>query len=217
MKHCNNCRLDINTSEKLCPLCQSKLEGTCTPVFPELSDKKHEVLLKLILFLSIVSILVCGFIDYMNNNKFTFSYFVLLGVASFYIIIRYILKSVHKDILNVFFNVVVIVIVLLFIWFGVTKLSIIPSLVIPIITMVDLLMSSILAIILRNKYIRKYIHVILINCFLSLIPVILVVTKITSDLLIAKISFGCAIISIIGLIIFDFGSLKEELHKMFYI
>ena len=55
------------------------------------------------------------------------------------------------------------------------------------------------------------------NCVISLIPVILVLTKITNDLLLAHIAFGFAVISILWLIVFDFNSLKEEIIKMFYI
>jgi hypothetical protein len=55
------------------------------------------------------------------------------------------------------------------------------------------------------------------NVLFSLIPVILVLTNIADDLILAHISFICAVISILGLIVFDFSSLKEEVYKMFYI
>lgn len=217
MKHCNNCKIDFNTVEKVCPLCQSKLTGTCKSVFPVLKINRNDLLLKIVLFISVVAAFINCYIDYMIHNKITYSSFVILGVVTFYVLLKYILKSVHKDLLSVFYNMVFVVIILLFVWFYFTKLSIIPSIIIPIITMVDLLMSSLVALILRQKYIRKYIHVIFMNCVISLIPVILVFTKITDDLVLAHISFGCAVISIIGLIIFDFNSLKEEIYKMFYI
>ena len=137
MKHCNNCKLDINTAEKVCPLCQSKLEGTCRPVFPVLKAKRNDLVLKILLFISVVAMFICGYIDYIANSKITFSLFVVLGVISFYILIRYILKSAHKDLLSVFYNIIFMIVILLFVWFGFTKLKIIPSLIIPIITMCD--------------------------------------------------------------------------------
>ena len=217
MKHCNNCQIDFNTNEKVCPLCQSKLEGKCKSVYPTLNNKRNDLVLKIMLFISIVSIFINCYVDFTINGTITYSLFVILGVTSCYVLLKYILKSVHKDLLSLFYNIIFVVIILLFVWFYFTKLTIIPSLIIPIITIFDLLLSTLLALIFRQKYIRKYIHVIFMNALISLIPVILVFTKITNDLLLAHIAFGLAVISILWLIVFDFNSLKEEIIKMFYI
>jgi hypothetical protein len=108
-------------------------------------------------------------------------------------------------------------IILLFIWYGVTRVDLIASILIPSITIFDLLLSTILALILRQKYIRKYIHVIFMNALLSAIPALLVLLHITNDLVIAHISFAFAVVTVIYLIIFDYTSLKDEILKMFNI
>ena len=217
MKHCNKCNVDINTNEKYCPLCQSKLDGKSNSVYPTLKSKKIDIVLRFILFFSLVAIFINCYIDYVVNNKLTYSLFVILGVLSFYILIRYIFKSVHKDLLGVFYNIMLIIIILLFIWFGFTKSSIIASIIIPSIVIFDLLLSTILALILRKNYIRKYIHVIFMNILLSFVPVILVFTKVSSDMICNHIAFGFAMITTLYLIVFDFNQLKEEVQKMFYI
>ena len=217
MKHCNKCDVDINTNEKYCPLCQAKLEGKNSSVYPVLKSKAIDVILKIILFISLVSIFINCYIDYVINNKLTYSIFVILGVVSFYILIKYIFKSVHKDLLSVFYNIMLIVIILLFIWFGATKTDVIVSIIIPSITIFDLLLSTILALILRKNYIKKYIYVIFMNILLSIIPVILVFANITNDLVIAHIAFIFAMITVFYLVVFDYQSLKEEVQKMFYI
>ena len=155
MKHCNKCDVDINTNEKYCPLCQAKLEGKNSSVYPVLKSKAIDVILKIILFISLVSIFINCYIDYVINNKLTYSIFVILGVVSFYILIKYIFKSVHKDLLSVFYNIMLIVIILLFIWFGATKTDVIVSIIIPSITIFDLLLSTILALILRKTSNRE--------------------------------------------------------------
>ena len=217
MKHCKKCDININTNERNCPLCQSKLEGKCVSVYPELNIRVIDTILRFVLFFSLVVIFINGYTDYIINNKFTYSIFVLLGIFTFYVLIRYILKSVHKDLLNVFYNIMLIVIVLLFIWYGFTKLSIIISVIIPSIVIFDLVLSTLLALILRKNYIRKYIHVIFMNILLSFIPTLLVTLKITNDLIISHIAFIFAMITVFYLIVFDFNSLKEEVKKMFYI
>jgi hypothetical protein len=141
----------------------------------------------------------------------------MLGVLSFYIVVRYIFKSIHKNLLNVFYNIMMIVIILLFIWYGITKTNELVSIVIPIIIIIDLLLSTLLAVILRKNYIRKYIHVILMNVLFTFIPVLLVFFKFTTNLLTIHISFIFAVITVFYLIVFDFNSLKEEIHKMFHI
>jgi hypothetical protein len=110
-----------------------------------------------------------------------------------------------------------IVIILLFIWYGITKTNELVSIVIPIIIIIDLLLSTLLAVILRKNYIRKYIHVILMNVLFTFIPVLLVFFKFTTNLLTIHISFIFAVITVFYLIVFDFNSLKEEIHKMFHI
>ena len=217
MKYCNKCDCNINTNEKYCPLCQAKLEGKSNSVYPTLSGRRIDFILRIILFFSIVAIFLCGYIDYMVNNQFTYSIFVLLGVVTFYILIRYIFKSVHKDLLSVLYNIMLMIIVLLFIWFWFTKSSIIASIIIPSIVIFDLLLSTILALILRKNYIRKYIHVIFMNILFSIIPVILVKLHLSNDLVISHIAFVFAIITTIYLIIFDYTALKDEVQKMFYI
>ena len=54
MKHCSNCKLDINTDEKICPLCQSKLAGISKPVFPVLKTRRNDLLLKRLLIHSLL-------------------------------------------------------------------------------------------------------------------------------------------------------------------
>ena len=217
MKHCNKCNVSINTDEKYCPLCQAKLEGKSSSVYPTLRSKSIDIILRFILFFSLVAIFINCYIDYIVNKKLTYSIFVILGVISFYILIKYILKSVHKDLLGVFYNITLIIIILLFVWFGFTKSSIIASIIIPSIVIFDLLLSTILALILRKNYIRKYIHVIFMNILLSFVPVILVLTKVSSDLIISHIAFGFAMITVLYLIVFDFNQLKDEVLKMFHI
>ena len=217
MKHCNKCDININTNEKYCPLCQAKLEGKSNSVYPTLKNKTIDFVLKIILFISLVSIFINCYIDYVVNNKLTYSLFVILGVLSFYVLVRYIFKNVHKDLLSVFYNILLIIIILLFIWFGVTREDVIASIVIPSLTIFDLLASTVLALVLRKNYIRKYIHVILMNIILSFVPIILVFTKVTNDLVIAHIAFIFAIVTILYLVVFDYSSLKEEIFKMFHI
>ena len=217
MKHCNSCNIDVNTDEKVCPLCQSRLTGECTPVFPMPAVKKLDIFLKILLYIVIIGILATGFIDYYPDKAFSYSIYALLGGVSGYILLVYILKKARKDWISFFFNISVISIILLSIWFYFTRIQLIMDYFIPGITIFDLVFSTIMALILRQKYTRKYIHIIVMNIFFGFIPLLLVLLHLSTDMLLAQISMILAVITIIGLIIFDFNSLKEEIARMFFI
>ena len=217
MKHCNSCNIDINTDEKVCPLCQTKLVGECTPIFPVPSIQKNSLILKILFFILLISVVATGYIDYTTNHAITYSLYALLGAATIYILFRYILMKARKDLIGFFFNILLLSIILLSVWYYFTRFSFITNYVIPGITIFDLVSSTIMALILKQKYTRKYIHIIIMNIFFGFIPVLLVLLKLSSDMMLAQISMILAVITIIGLILFDFNSLKEEISRMFFI
>ena len=217
MKHCNNCDIDINSDEKVCPLCQSRLTGECTPVFPMPSIKKTDLFLKILLYVVIIGILAAGFIDYQMNQKITYSIYVLLGGLSGFILLRFIIRKARKDWISFFFNIMLISIILLSVWYYFTRIPLIMDYIIPGITIFDLVVSTVMALILREKYTRKYMHIVLMNVFFGFIPVLLVLLHLSVDIMLAQISMILAVVTILGLILFDFNSLREEIARMFFI
>lgn len=217
MKHCNSCNIDINTEEKVCPLCQARLTGECTPVFPVPSVKKMDLFLNILLYLVIIGIAATGYIDYYPDKTFTYSIYALCGGISGYVLFRYFVKKVRKDLIGFFFNISIICLILLSGWYYFTRWQLIMDYIIPGITIVDLVASTIMALILKQKYTRKYVHIIVMNVFFGFVPLLLVLLKIAADPMLAQISMILAIVTILGLIIFDFNSLKEEIARMFFI
>ena len=105
--------------------------------------------------------------------------------------------------------------VILFIWYFYTKNSIITNFIIPILCLLELGFTVIIGIILRNTYIIKYLKIILLNIFISIIPGVLVVFDLVTYPLIAYISAILSVIVLIGIIIFYSEDLKDELHRIF--
>ena len=217
MKHCNSCNIDINTDEKVCPLCQSRLTGTCTPIFPVPSIKKLDLFLNILLYLVIIGIAATGYVDYYPDKAFSYSIYVLCGGISGYILLRYFFKKARKDWISFFFNTSFICMILLAGWYYFTKFQLIMDYIIPGITIFDLVFSTIMAIILKQSYTRKYIHIIVMNVIFGFIPLLLVLLHLAQDPMLAQISMISSVVTILGLIIFDFNSLKEEISRMFFI
>lgn len=215
MKKCNSCNISFNTSSKLCPLCQNKLIGNAKSVFPINYKYKSSLLInKLIIFLSLTAFIICAFINYQLSKSLTWSIIVLLGLITNYTVIRLILRS-YKDTLGLLGRYGVVLMIILFIWYFYTKNTIITNYIIPIVCLFELGFTAVISIILRNTYIIKYFKIILLNVFISIIPAILVIFDLVTYSLIANISAIISLIILIGLVIFYFEDLKDELHRIF--
>ena len=218
MKKCNSCNIEFNINDKYCPLCQNILVGKSDDVlFPKnIRYKTNSLILKILLFVSLVILLVFGFIEIMITDSIHISLYVGLGLVTNYVVVRFILKN-YQNIYRMFGKYGFIVIFLLLLWYILTISKIITNYIIPSVCIFELLFNIVVGIILRKNYLIKYSGQILMNIFLLLIPIILVALKLTSNNIMSYICLLCSVISIIGLFIFFFEDIKEEFKKIFNI
>lgn len=215
MKRCECCSLDINTLSNRCPICSSKLEGTGKDaIIPRTKRSKLPIVMKLILFVSIASCIICSYVNYIINGDFTWSTYVILGVFSNYLILYLIFKS-RRDTLKLLIKYGFIVVLLLFIWFYFTKVYLLTNIIIPSFCIFELLLADVVACIIRKNHIRKYLKIIVSNILVSFIPLLLKIFNFTTYDLLIHVSIMVSIINLLGLIIFDFDDLKNELKKIF--
>lgn len=218
MKKCNSCNISFNTGEKLCPLCQNILLGECDDLsFPSnVRLKSSSLILKILLFVSITLFLIFSFFENILFDKFDISLYVGLGFVTNYIIIYFILKNYQK-IYKMFFKYGLIVVMLLLMWYFVIKSPIITNYIIPAVCMFELLLNLIVGIVFRKNYLIKYSGHILVNLILLFFPIILVGLGFTTNNFMAYLCSLFAIISIVGLLIFFFDDIRDELCKIFNI
>ena len=218
MKKCNSCNIKFNINDKYCPLCQNILIGSSNEIlFPQnIRLKTNSLILKIILFISIVILLISGFVEIMAIDKLKITIYIALGVITNYIVIYFILKS-YKDIYKMLGKYGFVVIILLIMWYMVTKWRVIPNYIIPIVCMLELVFNLILCITLKRNYLIKYSNQILMNIFLMLLPLLLVELKFTTVNILSYICCLIAVISISGLLIFFYDDIKEEFLKIFNI
>ncbi len=216
MKKCTSCNIEFNTSDNYCPLCQNELIGKCDSLsFPNNKwFETNSLILKIILFSSITILLIFSFIEVIIFNSLKISLYVSLGLLSNFIIVYFILKT-YKNIYNMLGKYGIIINILLIIWYLVTKTTIITNYIIPSICIIELLSNVVFGIILRKNYLVKYSSQILMNIFLLLLPLILVILKFTTNNILSYICLLLSIISIVGLVIFFYDDIKEELKKIF--
>ena len=218
MKKCISCNIEFNTNEKLCPLCQNVLIGTCTDLkFPTNTRNKTNALIrKIVLFSSITIFLVFAFIEYIVLNSFKISSYIGVGLISNYVIMSLILKNYH-NIYKVFGKYGLTIIVLLIIWYLLIKSPIITNYIIPSVCIFELIFNIVVGLILRKNYYIKYSEQIIMNIFLLILPIVFVLLKLTTNNIMSYICCLLSIISITGLLIFLYDDIKEELTKLFNI
>lgn len=218
MKKCNSCNIEFNTHETLCPLCQNILVGSSDEInFPSnIRYKTNSLILKILLFSSLTILLIFMFLEYIIFKKLHISLYISLGLLTNYVIVYFILKNC-KNILKLFNKYGIIVICLLIIWYMVTKSKIITNYIIPSVCLFELLFNFIVSIILRKNYLVKYSTQILMNIILLFLPIILVLLNLTTNNILSYICSLSSIITILGLLIFFYDDIKDELRKIFNI
>lgn len=212
MKKCNSCNIEFNIESNICPLCQNELIGNNSEVtFPKnVWLKTNSLILKIILFITLVTIILIGFIT--KNIKITL--IVSLGLFSNYVIVYFILKN-YKNIYRMLGKYGLLIIVLLILWYILTKSKIITNYIIPSVCLLELLINLIIGIILRKNYLVKYSEQILLNIMLLFVPTLLVKLNLTTNNILAHICTICSIITILYFLIFFFEDIKYELKKIF--
>lgn len=216
MKKCISCNIEFNTNEKLCPLCQNILIGSCNDLrFPiNARYKTNSLIKKIVLFSSITIFLVFAFIEYIISNNLKISSYIGVSLITNYVIMTLILKNFH-NIYVVFGKYGLTIIALLIIWYLLIKSPIITNYIIPSICIFELLFNIIVGFILRKNYHIKYLQQILMNIFLLILPIIFVWLKLTTNNIMSYICCLISVISITGLLIFSYDEIEEELSKLF--
>ncbi len=216
MKKCRSCNIEFNTNEKRCPLCQNELEGEPDEqLFPKnVRYETNSLILKIVLFASIVAFLVIGFLDFLVIKNIKLMGYVSLGLLTNLVVIYFILKS-YQNIYKILGRYGFLLIILLLIWYFYTKSPVITNYIIPSVCFFELAFNMIVGVILRRNYMIKYSSQIMMSIFLLLIPIVLVALKMTTDNILSYICVLLSIISTIGLLIFFFDDVKEELGKIF--
>ena len=155
MKKCKSCLINYNGNIKRCPLCQSELYGKPSKnVFPKIDNKETGIIFKVLIFISLTIGIICGFIEYMLIEKLKITSYILVGLLSNYIIIKFYILNCRKvlKMINIYFFVIF---VLLALWYLVIPSLIITSYIIPILCITIIIFNSVIMLVLRKTYILK--------------------------------------------------------------
>lgn len=155
-----------------------------------------------------------AFTEYVISKSFYINKFVVLGLVTNYILVKFILKN-YKDVLKMMNKYFLIILILFFTWFLATKSLIITTYLIPILCIIIFVFNSITMLVLKNPYIIKFVKTILLDCLIGLIPLILVVFKLTTFEILSYICAILVLLAFVGLLIFCKEDIIEEFKKVF--
>lgn len=216
MRTCSKCNLKISGSFKKCPICDYELKGESSSfIFPFVKEPK-KLIIKTVVFLSFVISLLSLFIEYYTSGKFDVSYYIILGLVTNFLVLKALIKKYSNLIkrLNSYF---ILILLIFLIWHFFTNSYIITTYLIPILIMFMGLVNSVMMIIYRKNFMKRFGGVVLFNIFIGFIPLVIVLLKKSNFPIIAYVSFLLYIIFFIGVFIFYRKNLFDEFKKTFNI
>ena len=221
MKYCKSCNLKIRDDRKNCPLCQSllinKTNTTIENIFPTilLKEKTNDFIVKILIFISVISIIACITINIMVPTNIYWSIIVVASIISLWITGFIALGKRKTVIKNVFYQTMIIS-VLSILWDYFTGYHAwAVTYVIPFVFVAGIWTITAMRFILK-KYIQ-YHFCVFSYVFFGLIPGIFLWADIVTVKYPAIICFLTSSIVLFEMIIFEGRIFFSELKKKFHI
>jgi hypothetical protein len=217
MKYCEKCKVNIIGKRNSCPLCQGILQGQDDnqhDIFPEiyLEREEYSFMLKVLLFMSIVTVTVAVALNVLFPLKGAWSVFVIGGIASVW---ASIISAIHKRKnlpKNIIYQVVLLSIISV-IWDRMTHWkgwSI--DYVVPLICVAAMISMALISKIRRQRIEDFMVYFILDGLF-GIVPLIFMLTGILNVIYPSLICIVSSVISLSALLIFQGEKMIAEVKR----
>lgn len=223
MKHCNHCKIDVNSQSNYCPLCFNKMEENDIkkPNMLDISKEKpttnikNHMVRKVFLLLSLSAILITGFINYFTS-KTPWSLVIFFGIVYLWIFVKHTIMSnrhIFEKFALQFLGLVTILITSNYIsggghWF---VDYVLPSMFIMVLFVMNLMLF------IHKKRRHFEISFLIFELFLLVACIIFVCIDYCSFKTLYLISLIFSAISMAGIIIMDGKNLYQEIVKKFHL
>lgn len=219
MKKCYKCNVELNTISNTCPLCHNDLgkETKSSSVFPVVPTRytRHNLLYKILAFLSLLAIIICVFINSVVNKDVSWSLFVIAGITCFWLTLTTAIKTRNNFMKLLFgeFNLVIISSLLWDYFTGFHKWSL--NYVLPL-TCITYIVAMFIMRIFFKYYIKDHVFHITLNCFIGLLPAILLIFDIVTVKWPSMTSVIISVFMIALMYVFNKKSFKKEFERRFH-
>ena len=224
MKYCDKCHIEIETNKQYCPLCHQVLKGEGDPsipeVYPEFVSQRREFLpltKKVLLFLTLTSILILLGINWINYDGKLWSFIPVGGILYFWVVLRYGVLSKQ----NIAFKLALLTTILIGILnlidqnYGIHQ-GWALNYVTPIALFACNLAISFIMWIKRINY-RDYFFYLFTIIIFSLVPLILYLFHVITISWPSVTAFALAVFILLFIIFFFPKYIRDEIKKRFHI
>ena len=223
MKECSQCKVKVNTPRKTCPLCgqiliddsKGKAEENLYPSY-EYPNKKHNTAVRILLFLSIISITISATINILTFMGSYWSIYVVLGVLYGWILLRATILS-HQNIAG---RLLLQLFTLSIITYAIEKLANSDGwameYVIPFLCIATTFSIGVIILIKPMRY-TDYVSYLFMTIIISWIPLIFYFTDMIKVAWPSVAAASFSLTTIVGMITFADRATKDELKRRFHI
>lgn len=223
MKHCEICKVEVDTHSDICPLCYNKLIEIGEKTTPELFElkprekrKKSRVIVgKIFLLLSIVAVFACGFVNYVTKSS-PWSLVVLMGVIYLWVLVAHTIMSRNTPFQKIFLHLVSVTLLLLTIKYFYSSNDWFVCYVFPSMSMLVAVVFSFIVMCSKNR--KKLIYSFFaIELLLILASVFFLVFKYDSFKLLNQINIFVVSVVVIAYLLFGYKAIRSEFVRKFHI
>lgn len=216
MKYCDNCKVDVATNDRACPLCQSQLTGEydLPEVYLKLGtvDQSHKNFLSIIRFLLVTVMALSLLFNIFFPQSGAWSILVISAVACVWIWLHIAVRR-RRGILKRLFDQVLVISALSIFWdylIGWQGWSL--NYIVPGVFICAMLTVSVLSVVLKISASDYIVYAVLLIIF-GVVPAILLLTDLVNSPYVAVTCLCVSVLLLSKLLIFDWSVLHHEIQK----
>lgn len=223
MKHCEICKVEVDTHSDICPLCYNKLiqiEEKTTPELFELkpkenTKKKRVMVAKIFMLISIIAVLTCLFVNYQAKGSH-WSLVVLMSVVWLWVLVAHTIMSRDTPFKKIFFELLSVSALLLVTNYVFSSNDWLVHYVYPSMSIAVATVLSFIVMCSKNR--KKVIYSFFaIEILLLLVSIFFLVFKLDDFVILNQINIFFTGIVEIAYLLFGWKSIKEEFVRKFHI
>ncbi|NLK28788.1 MAG: hypothetical protein GX306_10665 [Clostridiales bacterium] len=221
MQYCDHCKVSINGTHHVCPLCagilkeQNRKEDTVFPQIPTIYQE-FNVFIRILLLISIAAVVISFAINIIFNKESRWSVIVAAGIVCMWISLFFIIRKKNNIPKTIVWQVCLISILSVLWdvsmgWYGWSIEYVIPSICVG-----AMIVMAVAAKILKIG-VRELIVYLFMDGIFGFIPIIFILFGWVKVLFPSVICVAVSAINLSALILFEGDNMKAELNKRMHI
>ncbi len=217
MQYCDHCKVSVRENSEMCPLCGNMLAEQLNVnkniIFPDIKPFfKKNLTMKIMIFISITSIVVSFAIDMIFPSIINWPILLLFALASVWLSLFFILKKRHNIPKKIIWQVIIVSILSLFWDWKIGWRGWSLDLVIPITYIGAMIVMYVTSKIMKLS-IKDYIIYALLGGLFGIIPALFLVFNWNNIIFPSIVCVAISIIFLSAMVIFRGADIKLELRK----